>query len=143
MAAVPDPPADGIVIPVETVDRETASPPPLSDTVCGELPALSVIATVPVRVPAAVGVKVTGIVQFAPAATLAPHVWVCAKSPDAVIEVTVRTAVPELVSVTIWATLVVPSGCEAKVRLIGERVTVGAVTVGVVTVTELVPAELS
>ena len=104
---------------------------------------MSVIVTVPVRAPAAVGVKVTEIVQFAPAATLAPQVLVCEKSPDAAIEVMVRAAVPELVSVTVCAALVVPSVSEAKVRLAGESVTVGAVTVGVVTVTELVPVELS
>jgi hypothetical protein len=116
------------VIPVDTVEMETPSPPPLKATVCGEPLALSVIVTMPVRVPAAVGVKVTEIVQLPPAATLDPQLLVSAKSPDAVIEVTDRAAVPELVSVTVWAALVMPSACGANVRLVGESVTVGAVT---------------
>lgn len=98
--------------------------------VCGELPALSVIVTVPVRAPAAVGVKVTEIVQLPPSARLAPQLCVSAKSPDAVIEVITRAAVPESVSVTVWAALVVPSICEAKERLVGESVTAGAATTG-------------
>jgi hypothetical protein len=65
-----------MVNPVELVETETASPPPLKATVCGEPLALSVIVSVPVRLPAAVGVKVTEIAQFAPAATLAPQVLV-------------------------------------------------------------------
>lgn len=92
---------------------------------------MSVIVTVPVRVPAVVGVKVTEIVQLAPAATLVPQLCVSAKSPEAAIDAMVRAALPELVSFTVCAALVVPSVCEAKVRLVGERVTVGAVTTGV------------
>lgn len=107
---------------------ETPSPPPLKATVCGEPVTLSVIVTVPVRVPAAVGVKVTEIVQLPPAATLDPQFCVSAKSTDAVMEVTDRAAVPGLVSVTVWAALVVPSLCGAKVRLAGESATAGAVT---------------
>jgi hypothetical protein len=38
--------------------------------------ALSVIVTIADRVPGAVGVKVTMIVQFAPAATLVPQAFV-------------------------------------------------------------------
>src|SRR5208282_1680745 len=43
--------------------------------------ALSVMLTEAVRLPLAVGVKVTLIVQLAPAATELPQVLVCAKSP--------------------------------------------------------------
>lgn len=128
MVAVADPPADEIVNPVELEESETACPPPLRVTVCGELPALSVIVRVPVGVPAAVGVNVTEIVQLAPAATLEPQVFVSAKSPDAVTDVMDRAAVPELVRVTACAALVVPSVREAKVRLVGESTTAGAVT---------------
>jgi hypothetical protein len=78
-----------------------AIPVPLNATIWGELVALSVMVTVPVRLPAAVGVNVTEMVQFAPAATLVPQVWVCAKSPDIAIEVTVKAVVPEFVSVTV------------------------------------------
>src|SRR5256712_43561 len=56
---------------------------PVPDTaaVWGLLPALSVAVNVALRVPAAVGVKVTSIEQLAPAARLTPQLLVCAKSP--------------------------------------------------------------
>src|SRR5258706_8336782 len=50
------------------------APVPVRSTVCGLLPALSVIVTAPRRVPVAVGVNVTLIVQLAPAASVLPHV---------------------------------------------------------------------
>jgi hypothetical protein len=57
-----------------------------------------------VRVPAAVGIKVTLIVQLAPAATPVPHVLVSAKSlafaPLIVMLVRESAPLPELVSVT-------------------------------------------
>ena len=53
-------------------------PVPDRVTLCGLLEALSVTTTVPAFVPVAVGVKVTEIVQFAPAATEVPHVLVWA-----------------------------------------------------------------
>jgi hypothetical protein len=56
--------------------------------------------------------KVTEIVQLAPAATLPPHVLVWGKSdafvPVAPILVIVKAAVPVLESVMVWAVLVVP-----------------------------------
>ena len=42
---------------------------------------MSVTVSAAVRVPVALGVKVTLIVQFAPAARLVPQVFVSAKSP--------------------------------------------------------------
>jgi hypothetical protein len=45
---------------------------------CGLPLVLSVMVIAPVRVPVAVGVKVTLMVQFAPAATEVPQVLVCA-----------------------------------------------------------------
>jgi len=47
---------------------------PESETVCGLPPALSAMETEAVRVPVAVGLKVTLIVQFALAAKVAPQV---------------------------------------------------------------------
>ena len=73
MDAVADPPGDAIVNPVEPEATENASPTPLRATVCGEPLALSVIVNIPVRGPAAVGVKVTEIVQLVPVATLVPQ----------------------------------------------------------------------
>ena len=63
------------------VDKLTAGavpivPVPLRLTECGLPVALSVIVTTPVRVPVVVGVKVTLMLQFAPAATVLPQVLV-------------------------------------------------------------------
>src|SRR5207247_922386 len=81
---------------------------PLSVMICGLPPALSVSDSVPVRAPEAVGVKVTLMVQFAPAAkvdglvgqALAP-VLVAAKSPEGANELIVKAAAPVFVSVTV------------------------------------------
>ncbi len=62
-----------------------ATPEPVSETDWGLLEAASVMVSVPVRVPAAVGVKVTLTVQLELAATLVPQLLVCAKSPLACI----------------------------------------------------------
>ncbi len=61
-------------------DRLTtgAVPVPVRLMVCGLPAALSVMLTEAVRVPVAVGVKVTLMVQLAPAATEVPQVLVCA-----------------------------------------------------------------
>jgi hypothetical protein len=52
-------------------------PVPSKKTVCGLPTALSVTAIAPLRVPAAVGVNVTLMVQLPPAATKLPQVFVC------------------------------------------------------------------
>jgi hypothetical protein len=105
------------------------APVPVRETVCGLPVALSVIETFAVRVPAAVGVKVTLIVQLALAFTLPPQVLVSAKSPllVPVIAMLVResAAEPLLVSVTFCAALVVFTVWLAKVRLAGDSVTAG------------------
>ena len=55
----------------------TCGPPvPESATVCGLFGALSEMVKVPVRVPSAVGVKFTMILQFFPAASVAPQGFV-------------------------------------------------------------------
>jgi hypothetical protein len=68
---------------------------------------------VAVRVPSAAGVKVTLILQLAPAATLEPQVFVAVKSvafvPVTAILLRVSGAVPVLLSVTLWV-LLVPTG---------------------------------
>jgi hypothetical protein len=51
-------------------------PVPERLTICGLPLALSVMVTAPLRVPVAVGVKVTLIVQLFPAATLVPQLFV-------------------------------------------------------------------
>ena len=49
-------------------ESEKSVPVPPSDTLCGLVAALSVIVSDAIRVPLAVGLKVTVIVQFVPAA---------------------------------------------------------------------------
>ena len=55
-----------------------ATPVPDKVTVCGLLLALSVTVIVPGSLPATVGVNVTLMVQFPPAATEVPQVLACA-----------------------------------------------------------------
>jgi hypothetical protein len=124
IVAVVGPPADVVRL-VELEDKPNTIPVPLNAIVCGEPLALSVTVSVPVPAPAAKGLYVTEIVQFAPAATLVPQVLVWAKSPDAAIELSVRVAVPEFVSVIDCAALTIPIACPAKFRLVGESVTPG------------------
>jgi hypothetical protein len=83
-------------------------PVPVNETVCGLPGALSATESVPVRVPVAVGVNVTEILQFEPAASVVEQVFVCAKSPVREIPMPVNVDVPSLYSVTICAALVVP-----------------------------------
>jgi hypothetical protein len=99
--------------------------------------------SVPLREPAVVGVKVTWIGQFAPPATLAPQVFVSAKSPLAATLVIVSAAVPELVRVIVCAALGVLSTCAANVRLAGERVAPGPAPVPVSATVCGLPAALS
>src|SRR5437762_1444753 len=101
--------------------------------ICGLPPALSASDSVPVRAPEAVGVKVTLMVQFAPAAkvaglvgqALAP-VLVAAKSPEGANELIVKAAAPVFVSVTVIGALVVASSWLPKSRLVGANPTPGA-----------------
>lgn len=93
---------------------EKSVPVPVSETLCGDPGALSVMLTLAARFPVAVGVNVTLIVHFAPTArleALAGQLLVWAKSPPfvpvrAMLEM-VNGAVPLFVSVTLCAALVV------------------------------------
>lgn len=104
-------------------------PVPLKLMDCGLPLALSTMLTAAVRAPAAVGANVTLIEQFAPDATLLPQVFVWAKSaafpPVRPTLVTLRAALPVFDNVTDLAGLVVPTFCEPKVRVAGERLTAG------------------
>src|SRR5437763_12991764 len=78
-----------------------AVPLPVSATVCGLPPALSTTDSVPVRAPETVGVKVTSMVQFAPAANVAGLVGqaigrahVCTPATDIPHELMVAAAMP-------------------------------------------------
>src|SRR5256885_678401 len=83
------------------------APVPVRLAVCGLLLALSVTVKVPIRVPLAVGEKVTLIEHAAPGATLGPQLSVSPKLVSTVIPRR-RFCVPVLVTVTVWAGLVVP-----------------------------------
>ena len=96
-----------VVCPVEGGGAGAAVPVPERVTVCGLPAALSVITTAPVRVLVAVGVNVRLMAQLAPAASDAPQVVVCAKSPVAPMPAMVRAALPLFESVTVCAALVV------------------------------------
>jgi hypothetical protein len=112
----------------KSVTAAAGTPVPLNRIVWGLFAALSVMVTDPYRVPVAVGVKVTEMVQFPPLATLAPHVLVSAKLALATMSVIFKGEPPMLVKVTDWAVLLVPTTVLGKVRLVGERLTAGPAT---------------
>ena len=93
--------------------------------------ALSVRVSDPLRVPVAVGVKVTLIGQEAPAARLEPQLLVWEKSPLATMLVMLRAAVPVFWSITLCGLLLEDTTCAANVKEVTERVTAGAVPVPV------------
>ena len=104
---------------------------PVSDTACGLEAALSVSVIPPVNVPEAVGVNVTEIVQLALAARLDPQLLVSAKLPEAARLLIEREAVPVFFKVTLCAALVVATVWLANVRLVGDKLTTGAVAAAV------------
>jgi hypothetical protein len=104
------------------------TPVPVSATVT--LPDGSVNVSAPVRVPAAVGVKVTFSVQLLPPASFVGHKPVLAKSP-LIAAITGVAVVPEFVSVTVCTGLFVLTSCVEKIRLSGDAVTMGVALVPV------------
>jgi len=124
----------------EVGDRLTAgtgtTPVPDSETVCGELEALSEMLIVAASDPPVVGLKVTVTVQNAPAATVAAQSLVSEKEvafvPPTVMGLRARTYVPELVSLTVCVAADDPTVVLAKVNDVGASVTAGAMAVTVV-----------
>lgn len=103
-----------------------SDPVPERATVCGLVLALSVTVRVPVRLPRAVGVKVTEIVQLAPPANVfgvRGQVDVCAKSPETETVEIVSALVCAFFRVTVFAVLVVVGTWLPKVRPLGDNVT--------------------
>lgn len=89
---------------------------------------MSVSVTTPVRVPVAVGLNSTLMVQLDPAATELPQVPnpAKAKSPLMVkLPLKVKVAVPVFETVTNCTELVVPTAELVKVSEVGERLTTG------------------
>lgn len=76
------------------------------------------------RVPVVVGVNVTISVQLPPAASVLEQVFVCAKSPVAAPMERVVDTVPVFFTVTGLLALVVPTVCDANVKLDGVGVTI-------------------
>ena len=99
------------------------SPVPVRLIACGLTAASSVIVSVAVLAPGAVGVNVTLMVQLAPAATVEPQVFVWAKSPLAAMLVMSKEPVPMLVRITACGALDVETIWAAKLRLVGESPT--------------------
>jgi hypothetical protein len=128
----------GLVVPtgsdgkVGGADKPTRGPVPVPVklTVCGLGLALSAIVTDAVRVPVAVGVNVTSIVQLPPPETDPLHAFVWEKSPALApvmfTPVTVRVAVPVLESVTGSGALEVSINWSEKLRLVGDSAMVEA-----------------
>ncbi len=101
----------------------TTAPVPESATISGD-PAESVIVSVAVRGPVAVGSKLIAMVQLAETARLTPQVLpATAKSPafgpEMTILLTLSAAVPPFVNATVCAELLVPITSTAKLRLPG------------------------
>jgi hypothetical protein len=106
-----------------------ATPVPETGTDWGEPVALSAMFTKAVRLPAAVGLNVTVMLQLPPTLTLVPHPLVREKSagfaPDKVTEDTERGAVPLFVRLMAWETLTVATVWLANVSDIGLSATEG------------------
>lgn len=83
---------------------------PVKPTMCGLPAALSVMMMDPVRLPVAVGVKLTLMTHAPPATTLVPQVFVCAKSPVTTMLVKDKVESPVSLSSTDLTSDVEPSG---------------------------------
>jgi hypothetical protein len=99
-------------------------PVPFSVEDCGLLVALSVTFSFPSRVPVAVGLNTTLIVHFVFAARVVEHVVEDSlKSPVVEITMLLIAELRLFVSVNTFATLVVPTVCDANVALVGVNAT--------------------
>ncbi len=77
--------------------------------VCGLERRLSVMLSIPLALPTTVGEKVMLTEQFAPAAIEEPHVLVCENGLATLIDEIDSARPPVLLSVTVWAALVLPT----------------------------------
>ena len=125
-----------VALPVAVSDERVkvacAVPVPFSETVCGELPALSATERVAAKVAADSGVNVTEIVHEAPAATDEPQVLVWEKSPGfappMAMLVMESVALLVLESVAVWAVLELPMKMLPKLNDAGVSTAAGAGT---------------
>jgi hypothetical protein len=94
-------PAFTVSVDGEAGATEKSSPVPESDTVCGLFPAPSVMVSVPVLEPLAVGSKNTPTEQLAPTVKVVPQVFNWPKSAGLATMLAILIAtLPVLVSVT-------------------------------------------
>lgn len=101
-------------------------PVPDRAMVCVAGEALSLITTLPVRVPRAVGVKVMVIRQLLPAATEVPQVLVSAKLPvDTILVILSAVVVLTLWSVIAWPALVEPTATLPNEYEVEDKLTTG------------------
>jgi hypothetical protein len=109
-----------------------AVPVPVSAAVCGDPVALSTTEIEALRLPAAEGVNVTVMVQFAPAASDAPQLFdwpkLLALVPATEMLVMVSAAVPALESVMGSAVAAVPTSVDGKASGLGLRLACGVGT---------------
>src|SRR3989338_1679351 len=119
-----------------------ATPVPESETV-GEPASLTTVTVSPAR-PVPAGVKVTSKVTKLPGAMGESAGRLKAKpaAPPRVIELTVRSAVPVFVMVTVWGPLVAPTRTLPKLKLVGLTSIAGAMPVPL-KLTEAGPASLA
>src|SRR5690349_8225878 len=80
----------------DSVTSGTATPTPVRVTVCGLPASTSVKTSVPLRMPATVGVNVTVTAQLSPGSRLTPHVVVWVKSPVTAIPLIASGVAPAL-----------------------------------------------
>jgi len=130
----------------------TAGARPVRPTVCGLPGALSAMLTAASCVPVALGVNVTLMAQLAPSASEAGQVLETANSeaftPVMVMLLArlappgpVSAADPVLVSTTAWAGVVTPADVPVKVKLLGDKLTIGATPTPVRFMVCVLPAE--
>jgi hypothetical protein len=116
-----------------------AAPVPVNETVCGLPAALSVTVSVPVRVPACVGVNTT-LMLHDPGGRLAPQLFVWEKSPEVEMPEIVSVALPPFVSVTVFAAEATPIVVDENVSDGGLSCAVGALPAVGVTLFEAADA---
>lgn len=104
------------------------SPVPLSVTPCTRPVALlSLTMRKPAVVPAAVGLKVTAMVQVAPPLRVLPQVLVWEKAPPVPMPMMSSVTVPVLVSVTVRGLLLAPRNSGGKVSEEGDTLASGPI----------------
>jgi uncharacterized protein YihD (DUF1040 family) len=119
-----------------TVGVVAAVAVPFRATTCGEPVALSATERLAVSVPATVGLNSTEMVQLAAAASEVAQVVAdltneVALVPVKVSDVSVTAVVPVFLIVTTCAGVVKPTVVDAKVKLVGESVTVSGAAIAV------------